>query len=92
MAAVVAMPVVSGISPRQGPTGGGNWVVVTGQGFEGASAVDFGATPAVSFSVESPVRLKVRAPAHAAGAVDIIVTGASGRSAISSRDRYSFGP
>jgi hypothetical protein len=92
MAAVVETPAVSGVSPRQGPTGGGNWVVVTGQGFVGISAVDFGTTAAVSFAVESPVRLKVRAPAHAAGTVDIVVTAAAGRSGVSAGDRYSFGP
>jgi hypothetical protein len=67
-------------------------VVVTGQGFVGISAVDFGTTAAVSFAVESPVRLKVRAPAHAAGTVDIVVTAAAGRSGVSAGDRYSFGP
>ena len=92
MAAVVETPAVSGVSPRHGPTGGGNWVVVTGQGFAGVSAVDFGATAAVSFAVESPVRLKVRAPAHAAGSVDVCVSAAAGRSGVSALDRYRFGP
>ena len=67
-------------------------MVVTGQGFAGVSAVDFGATAAVSFAVESPVRLKVRAPAHAAGSVDVVVTAAAGRSDDSALDRYRFGP
>jgi hypothetical protein len=92
MAAVVEVPVVSSVSPRQGPAGGGNWVVVTGQGFVGVSAVDFGAASTAKFTVESPLRLKVRAPAHAAGTVDIVVAGAAGRSNISALDRYTFAP
>jgi hypothetical protein len=91
LAAIVEVPVVSAVSPRQGPVGGGNWVVVTGQGFAGLSAITFGASSTVNFSVESPVRLKVRAPAHGAGTVDIVVTGRAGRSNISTLDRYTFG-
>jgi hypothetical protein len=85
MAAVVETPAVSGVSPGHGPTGGGNWVVVTGQGFVGVSAVDFGTTAAVSFAVGSPVRLKVLA-------VDVVVIAAAGRSGVSAGDRYRFGP
>ena len=92
MAAVVETPLVGGVSPHHGPTVGGNWVVVTGHGFVGVSAVDFGATAATSFAVESPLRLKVRAPAHAAGTVDVIVTGATGRSRVAALDKYRFGP
>ena len=92
MAAVVATPAVSGVSPRQGPTRGGNWVIVTGQGFVGVSAIDFGTTPAANFVVESPIRLKVRAPAHAAGVVDIVVSATAGSSGTSTLDHYRFGP
>ena len=83
---------VGGVSPHHGPTGGGNWVVVTGHGFVGVSAVHFGATAATSFAVESPLRLKVRAPATPAGTVDVIVTGATGRSRVAALDKYRFGP
>jgi hypothetical protein len=88
--ATVEAPVVSGVSPRHGPAGGGNWVVVTGQGFVGISAVDFGARSTVNFAFESPVSLKVRAPAHAAGTVDVVVVGPAGRSDLSALDRYTF--
>ena len=91
MAAVAEAPLVSSVSPREGPPGGRNWVVVIGQGFVGVSAVEFGASSAVDFTVESPVELKVRAPAHATGTVDIVVTGPTGRSRTSASDRYTFG-
>jgi threonine dehydrogenase-like Zn-dependent dehydrogenase len=90
VAAIAEVPAVTGVSPRRGPVSGGNWLVVTGQGFVGLSAVTFGASSTVDFTVESPARLKVRAPAHAAGAVDIEVTGPAGRSAASALDRYTF--
>ena len=67
-------------------------MVVEGRGFAGVSAVDFGASTAVSFVVESPLRLKVKVPAHAPGTVDVVVVGASGRSSTSALDRYRFGP
>jgi hypothetical protein len=38
------------------------------------------------------VRLKVLAPAHAAGSVDVVVIAAAGRSGVSAGDRYRFGP
>jgi hypothetical protein len=88
---VVQVPVVDGVSPRQGPVKGGNWLVVTGRGFVGVSVLSFGGLPTVNFMVESPVRLEVRAPAHAAGTVDVEVVGPAGRSTASALDRYSFG-
>ena len=40
----VAAPTVTGISPTAGPTAGGTAVTITGTGFTGATAVDFGTT------------------------------------------------
>jgi hypothetical protein len=90
VAAIVEGPVVSGVSPRHGPLAGGNWVVLAGQGFVGVSAITFGTSSTAKFIVESPVRLKVRAPAHAAGTVDIGVAGPAGRSNTSVLDHYTF--
>ncbi len=67
-------------------------MIVTGRGFFRVSAVDFGVSPAASFVVESPLQLRVRAPAHAPGTVDVIVAGADGRSSTSASDRYRFAP
>jgi hypothetical protein len=66
-------------------------VVVTGQALVGTKVVLFGTSPAVDFTVESRVRLRVMAPAHRAGTVDIEVSGPAGRSSASARDRYTFG-
>ena len=50
---VNAAPVVTSISPTSGPAAGGTTVTITGSGFTGATAVDFGTTPATSFTVNN---------------------------------------
>ena len=49
----VAAPTVTGISPTSGPSAGGTSVTITGTGFTGATAVDFGTTAATNFDVDS---------------------------------------
>ena len=39
-------PVVTGVTPANGPAGSGAGVTIYGSGFTGATAVDFGSTPA----------------------------------------------
>ncbi|MEU1668094.1 IPT/TIG domain-containing protein [Streptomyces sparsogenes] len=72
-----AIPTVSTVSPGQGPTGGGNTVVITGTGFTGATQVLFGATPATSFTVNSPTQITATAPPGVAGAslVNVVTPG-----------------
>jgi hypothetical protein len=53
---------VAELVPLTGPLAGGTSVVLTGQGFEGATAVLFGAAPAASFTVESPTRITATTP------------------------------
>ena len=48
-----AAPTVTGLSPTSGPAAGGTLVTITGTGFTGATAVDFGTTAATSFTVVS---------------------------------------
>ncbi len=49
----VAPPVISGLAPTSGLAAGGTSVVITGTGFSGATAVQFGGTTAASFVVNS---------------------------------------
>ena len=49
----MAAPTVTGISPLAGPLAGGTTVTITGTGFTGATAVDFGTMPATSFTVNA---------------------------------------
>ena len=61
------VPAVTGISPASGPAAGGTTVTITGTGFTGATAVDFGATAATSFTINSAGRRSRPRARRAAG-------------------------
>jgi large repetitive protein len=86
----VAAPAITGISPNTGSPVGGTAVTVSGAGFTGANAVDFGATPAASFTVNSDNSITAVAPAGSPGAVDITVTGLGGTSTTGPADTYTY--
>ncbi|MDR3593934.1 IPT/TIG domain-containing protein [Clostridium sp.] len=85
-----AAPTVTAVSPASGIITGGNTVTITGTGFTGATAVNFGSTAATSFNVVSDTEITATVPAGSAGAVDITVTTASGTSSTSSADKYTY--
>ena len=62
-----ARPAVDTVTPNTGTTAGGTVVTLTGCGFTGAIAVNFGATPATTFTVNSDTKITATSPAHAAG-------------------------
>ena len=82
-------PVVSSISPTSGPSSGGTQVVVSGSGFTGANAVDFGSSAASGFTVVSDSSILVYAPSGT-GTVDIAVTTTGGTSQTSSSDQFTY--
>ena len=65
-------------------------MTITGTGFTGATAVDFGATPATSVHVVSATQITATSPAETAGTVDVTVTTAGGTSATSSADQFTY--
>jgi len=73
-AEVIITPTVTGITPAQGPVSGGTEVTITGTKFTGATAVTFDGTVATAFTVVSDTIINATTPAHAAGAVDVVVT------------------
>ncbi len=77
-------PVVSGATPANGTTFGGTLVTISGNGFTGASSVTFGGTAATSLSVIDANTITAVTPAHAAGAVSVVVTTAGGTNAANS--------
>ncbi|WP_375502411.1 beta strand repeat-containing protein [uncultured Jatrophihabitans sp.] len=83
-------PAVTAVSPTSGPTTGGTTVTVTGTGFTGATAVLFGSVSATSFTVVSDTQLTAASPAQAAGAHNIFVTTAGGKSATVTADRFTY--
>ena len=70
-------PAISGLVPPVGPAAGGTTVVITGTGFTGATAVQFGGVNATSFTVNSATQITAVSPAGA-GAVTVSVTTPNG--------------
>jgi len=85
-------PVVSGVSPSSGPTGGSTGVTLSGTNLTEATAVYFGSTAATSFTANADGTLTAVAPSGSAGTVDITVTTAGGTSATSSADHFTYLP
>jgi alpha-tubulin suppressor-like RCC1 family protein len=81
---------VTKVSPVSGTTGGGTAVLITGKYFLGATAVTFGGVEASSFSIVSATSINAISPMHAAGTVDIEVTGPSGTSVPVTADHYTY--
>lgn len=82
-------PSVTAVSPVSGPASGGTLVTLTGTGFSGATLVKFGSEPAAVISL-SDTRITVISPAHASGAVDVLVTTSAGTSQASPTARFTY--
>jgi hypothetical protein len=83
-------PTIASIVPASGPIGGGTKVKITGQNFNEATAVDFGALPTTLFTVDSDTQItaiapKVKKPAP----VDITVVNATGTSTTAA-DKFTY--
>ncbi len=74
----VVPPNVSKISPATGLLSGGTVVTILGTDFANGITVKFGATDAASVTFVSGTELRVVAPAHALGTVNVIVTNPDG--------------
>jgi hypothetical protein len=83
-------PVVSEVSPDTGFTTGMTPVTITGSGFTGATAVDFGGVPATNVMDVTDTTITADSPAGSAGAVDVTVTAPGGLSATSPADQYTY--
>jgi hypothetical protein len=75
----LATPVLTALSPSQGPTAAGAGTVLTGSGLTTANAVLFGPTPA-AFTVLSDSTISALVPAGPAGPVSVSVTTSGGSS------------
>ena len=83
------LPTVTSVSPTSGPTAGGTSVTITGTGFTGATAVDFGTT-AATITANTGTSITATSPAGSAGTVDVTVTTPGGTSATSTADQYTY--
>lgn len=73
-------PVITGITPSFGLSGGGTNVTIVGSGFTDTDSVTFGGTAVSAYTVVSDSQITTIAPAHAAGAVSVVVTTPVGES------------
>lgn len=81
--------VVTEVSPLEGPAEGGTTVTITGTNFTGASAVNFGESPAASFTVNSSTSITAASP-PGTGVVDVTVTTTPGTSALKPSDHFTY--
>jgi hypothetical protein len=69
---------LSSVSPNSGSASGGTGVTLTGVGLTGATGVTFGGTAATSVRVVNSTTVTAVTPAHATGAVNVVITTPSG--------------
>ncbi len=85
----VPPPTVISLNPSSGISTGGTIVTITGTNFTGATVVTFGGTNASSFTVDSAAQITATTPAHAAGAVSVLVTTPGGTNAANTFFTYT---
>ena len=64
-------------------------MTITGAGFTGATAVDFGGVPATGVTVASDSSLTASSPFGTAGPVNVTVTGPTGTSGVNTADVFT---
>ena len=86
-----AVPVVTSVNLNTGSTAGGTSVTISGNNLTGATVVDFGTTPATSFTVNTNGTITAIVPAEAAGTVDVFVTTPVGASGVNApADQFTY--
>ncbi|OAI42772.1 hypothetical protein AYO38_02925 [bacterium SCGC AG-212-C10] len=84
-------PVVTSVTPNNGPTSGGTVVTIIGSGFTGVTAVMFSDAPAANYTLISDAQIVATTPAHFAAVTDVRVTTGAGTSANTFVDNFTFG-
>ncbi|GGA80048.1 hypothetical protein GCM10011507_34120 [Edaphobacter acidisoli] len=85
------LPTVTAVAPDNGPAAGGTAVTITGTNFTGATSINFGSTPAASFTVVSAAQIVAVSPVStSASTVDIVVTTAQGTSGTGASDQFTY--
>jgi hypothetical protein len=84
-------PVVTSISPNNGPAAGGTPVTIDGSGFTASSVVRFGSAQATSVELKSETSLKAISPAGT-GTVDVTVVNGGLASTSTPYDQFAYDP
>jgi len=69
----LAVPTLTTVTPSTGVAAGGTSVTLAGTNFTGATGATFGGTAATSFVVVNSTQITCTTPAHAVGAVAVVV-------------------
>ena len=85
---LAATPGVDNISPSSGVAAGGTAITITGEGLTGSTAVSFGGVAATSVVVVSDSSITCVTGAHAAGAVNVVVTNPRGNVTVTNGYTY----
>ena len=85
-----ATPVVTSLTPPNGPPGGNSLVEIAGSNFTMGSTVSFGSTAATFVLFQSAGELLAAAPPGAFGTVDVTVTTPAGTSAVTNADQFTY--
>ncbi|HUA10724.1 MAG TPA: immunoglobulin domain-containing protein [Solirubrobacteraceae bacterium] len=83
------LPQVTAVSPDVGAESGGTTVTISGENLSEVTEVDFGSTPAASFTVNSATSITAVTQAGS-GLVNVTASSAAGVSPIVPGDRYTF--
>ncbi|WP_265533835.1 autotransporter domain-containing protein [Pseudomonas saponiphila] len=84
-----AAPTLTSAAPNTGTTAGATSVTLTGTNLTGATAVSFGGTAATGYTVNNATTITATTPAHAAGAVNVVVTTPGGTVTLSNGYTYT---
>jgi hypothetical protein len=80
---------VSAVVPNVGRIAGGLITLITGSGYTGSTGVTFGGTAATGVVILADSAISCLTPAHAAGAVNVVVTDAAGNGTLTNGFTYS---
>jgi hypothetical protein len=82
-------PVVEKVTPNSGAAAGGTSVTITGANFTNVGQVDFGPSPAMTYTVNNSGSITATAPAGS-GSVDVTVTTSVSTSSTGLADRFTY--
>lgn len=85
-------PTLGSIAPTQGTSGGGTTVTLTGTSLTGATSVTFDGIAATNVNAVNDTTVTADTPAHADGAVDVVITTANGSDTLVAAYTYGTAP
>ncbi len=74
-------PMINGLTPNSGPTGGGTNITISGNNFISGAIVKLGGTAATNVNIANTTTITATTPSHNAGTVNVDVTNPDGQSA-----------